>query len=216
VGTRAAKIDLLDVTNSTFTCNGSGCDSITLLRSEFKGQPMPEITELLQAWSNGNDAALETLIAQVDPELRQIAHKYMLNERPEHLLQTTALVNEALLKLIPENITWGNRKHFYSFVARRMRQVLVDYARKARRAEYVDVDLALIPVERPKEILLLDEALNKFAEIQPRAAAVVECRHYIGLTVKEVAELLGLGESTVERDWKFAQGWLKREMTKSR
>jgi hypothetical protein len=89
VGTRAAKIDLLDVTNSTFTCNGSGCDSITLLRSEFKGQPMPEITELLQAWSNGNDAALETLIAQVDPELRQIAHKYMLNERPEHLLQTT-------------------------------------------------------------------------------------------------------------------------------
>jgi RNA polymerase sigma factor (sigma-70 family) len=97
-----------------------------------------------------------------------------------------------------------------------MRQVLVDYARKARRAEYVDVDLALIPVERPKEILLLDEALNKFAEIQPRAAAVVECRHYIGLTVKEVAELLGLGESTVERDWKFAQGWLKREMTKSR
>jgi RNA polymerase sigma-70 factor, ECF subfamily len=174
---------------------------------------MPEITELLQAWSGGDEAALETLIPLVDQELRKIAHKYMLDERPEHMLQTTALVNEALIRLIPENISWANRKHFYFFVARRMRQVLVDYARKARRAEYVDVDVALIPVEKPQEILLLDQALTKLAEIYSRAAAVVECRHFIGLTIRQVAELLGIGESTVERDWEFAQTWLKREMS---
>lgn len=176
-------------------------------------EPMPEITELLQAWSGGDQAALETLIPLVDQELRKIAHKYMLDERPEHILQTTALVNEALLRLMPENISWANRKHFYFFVARRMRQVLVDYARRSRRAEYVDVDVALIPVEKPKEIVLLDEALTKFAEIHSRAAAVVECRHFIGLTIRQVAELLGIGESTVERDWEFAKTWLKREMT---
>lgn len=174
---------------------------------------MPEITELLQAWGKGDEAALETLIPLVDQELKKIAHKYLLNERTEHILQTTALVNEALIKLIPENISWANRKHFYSLVAKRMRQVLIDYARKARRAEYVDIDVALIPVEKPKNILLLDEALTKFAEIYPRAAAVVECRHFIGLTIQQVAELLGIGESTVERDWDFAQAWLQREMS---
>src|SRR2546423_3709060 len=105
----------------------------------------------------------------------------MRNERPGNLLQTTALVNEALIKLIRENIRYENRKHFYALVAKRMRQVLVDYARKAPRAEYVDVDEAGIPDEqRPKEILRLDEALNQPPQINERAATVVDCRYFIG------------------------------------
>src|SRR5215470_13753553 len=106
---------------------------------------MPEITELLRAWNAGDKQALDRLIPLVDKELKKIAHGYMRNERPGNILQTTALVNEALIKLIRENISYENRKHFYALVARRMRQVLVDYARKAPRAEYIDIDKAVIP-----------------------------------------------------------------------
>ena len=174
---------------------------------------MHEITDLLKAWSNGDTQALEKLMPLVDDELRKIAHNYMRNERSGHILQTTALVNEALIKLIRENISWENRKQFYALVAKRMRQVLVDYARRTQRADYVDVDDAVIRDETPKEILLLDEALTKLAGIDERKETIVECRYFIGLTLAEVAELLGVGQSTVEREWRFARSWLKREMT---
>ena len=173
---------------------------------------MHEITDLLKAWGGGDTHALEKLIPLVDDELRKIAHNYMRNERSGHILQTTALVNEALIKLIRENISWENRKQFYALVAKRMRQVLVDYARKTQRADYVDVDDAVIPDETPKEVLLLDEALTKLAGIDERKGTIVECRYFIGLTLAEVAELLGVGQSTVEREWRFARSWLKREM----
>lgn len=175
---------------------------------------MHEITDLLKAWNQGDKQALDKLIPLVDKELKKIAHAYMRNERPENILQTTALVNEALIKLIRDNVSYENRKHFYALVARRMRQVLVDYARKAPPAKFIDVEDAVIPDKRrPKEILMLDEALTKFAKDHERAAAVVECRYFIGLTLKEVAEVLDISQSTVERDWEFALAWLKREMT---
>jgi RNA polymerase sigma factor (TIGR02999 family) len=174
---------------------------------------MHEITDLLKAWSSGDTQALEKLVPLVDDELRKIAHHYMRNERSGHILQTTALVNEALIKLIRENISWENRQQFYALVAKRMRQVLVDYARRTQRADYVDVDEAVIPDETPKEVLLLDEALTKLAGIDERKETIVECRYFIGLTLVEIAELLGVGQSTVEREWRFARSWLKREMT---
>lgn len=174
---------------------------------------MHEITDLLKAWSSGNAQALEKLIPLVDDELRKIAHNYMRNERPGHILQTTALVNEALIKLIRENISWENRKQFYAIVAKRMRQVLVDYARRTERADYVDVDDAVIPDETPKEVLMLDQALTKLASIDQRKETVVEYRYFIGLTLAEIAEILGIAQSTVDRDWRFARSWLKREMS---
>jgi|SRR5687768_7075131 len=174
---------------------------------------MNEITDLLKAWNHGDKEALEALIRQVDFELKKIARAYMRKEKPGNLLQTTALVNEALMRLLPENISFDNRKHFYGFVARRMRQVLVDYARKAEDAEHVGLDGVVIPDEKSKELATLDEALTKLAGINERQARIVEGRYFIGLTRKEMAKILGLSETTVDRDWKDARGWLKREMT---
>jgi RNA polymerase sigma-70 factor (ECF subfamily) len=174
---------------------------------------MHEITDLLKALSKGDKQALDKLLPLVDEELKKIARPYMRNERPGNLLQTTALVNEALIKLIREDISYENRKHFYALVAKRMRQVLVDYARKAPRAEFIDVDEAVIPdTRRSKEVLELDQALTEFAKKYERAAMVVECRYFIGLTLKEVAEVLDISQKTVERDWEFALAWLKKYM----
>ena len=174
-----------------------------------------KITELLKAWGEGDKKALDNLIPLVDKELRKIAHKYMRKERPEHILQTTALVNEALMRIINENISYQNRKHFYVLVAKRMRQALVDIARQGTRAEQVEIDEEAFAVERSKELILLDEALQKFENSYKRQAEVVECRYFIGLTIKETAKVLEIAESTVERDWDFARTWLKREMTTS-
>lgn len=172
---------------------------------------MHQITELLRAWNAGDTQALDKLIPLVDKELKKIARGYMRNERSGHILQTTALVNEAVIKLIPENVSYENRKHFYALVAKRMRHVLIDYARKLPRAEHIDIDKAVMPAEqRPKEILMLDEALTEFAKDYKRAATVVECRYFIGLTLREVAEVLDVSQKTVERDWDFALAWLQQ------
>lgn len=175
--------------------------------------PEHQITELLKAWSEGDADALNRVWPLVDSELKKIARIYMADERSDHILQPTALVNEALIKLIPENISWENRKHFYGFVAKRMRQVLVDYSRRTETAEHVAIDDVEIPTEKPKELLLLDAALMKLASIDERIVTIVECRYFIGLTIPEVAELLGVGRSTVERDWRFARSWLNNEMS---
>lgn len=172
-----------------------------------------EITKLLKAWGKGDEEALSKLVPLVDKELRKIAHQYMRKENPAHILQTTALVNEAIIKLIRDNLRYENRKHFYVLVAKRMRQVLIDYARQSSRAEHVEFDeQEMAARERSKELVLLDEALKKFEKSYKRQAEVVECRYFIGLTVKETAKVLEIGESTVERDWDFARTWLKREM----
>ncbi len=178
------------------------------------------ITELLQAWSNGDSQALDQLIPLVDDELRKIAHAYMSRERSGHTLQTTALVNEALIRLIGgERIEWQSRRHFYGLVARRMRQVLIDYANKRLAAkgpgaaEHIDLETAVISPEMSEELRLLDAALIKLAEVDELKATIVEYRYFGGYTLKEVSELLGISETTVEREWRFARSWLKREMT---
>lgn len=179
------------------------------------------ITELLQAWSEGDSQALAKLIPLVDHELKKIAHAYMLEERPGHTLQTTALVNEALIRLIEgENISWENRRHFYALVARRMRQVLVDHARaqlaakRGGRPEHVPIEDAFaLSVEMSEEIIILDEALIKLAKVDQRKEEVVELKYFGGFTIQEVADVLDIAPSTVEREWRLARSWLKRETT---
>jgi RNA polymerase sigma-70 factor, ECF subfamily len=181
-----------------------------------------EITELLQAWSKGDAQALEKLVPLVDYELKKIAHAYMARERPGHTLQTTALVNEALIRLIGRTrINWHSRKHFYALVARRMRQVLIEYGRK-RLADkgpgdnlHIDLDTTIISPEMSEELRLLDQALTKLAEFDQLKSAIVEYRYFGGYTLKEVAELLDITETKVEREWRFTRSWLRRQITNS-
>ncbi len=178
-----------------------------------------EITELLQAWSAGDSQALEKLIPLVDSELRKIAHAYLSKEKAGHTLQTTALIAEAFIRLIQaENIQWGSRKHFYALVAHRMRQVLVDHAReqltakRGHRAEHIAVEDVFLSTEASEELLLLNEALIKLAELDERKEKIVELRYFGGFTLEEIAEFLGVSQSTVEREWRLARAWLKREI----
>jgi len=175
--------------------------------------PTHEITELLKAWNDGDRDALDKLVPLVDKELKILAHNYMRKERPEHLLQTTALVNEAILRLIREKISWDNRRQFYAIVARRMRQILIDYARRRPKAEYADLNEQIKAEERSAEIKRLHKALEELEATDKRMASIVEYRFFIGLPLAEIANLLGVGQSTVERDWLFARSWLKQEMT---
>lgn len=180
-----------------------------------------QITDLLQAWSRGDAHALSKLIPLVDDELKKIAQAKMAKERSGHILQTTALINEALLRLIAgEQIDWQSRKHFYALVTIRMRRVLVDYARRqlaSKRgggAEHIDVNEAVImSPERSEEMITLDEVLTKLAKTDEVKAKIIEHRYFGGFTVEEVAEILDVSPSTVEREWRFARAWLKREMT---
>jgi RNA polymerase sigma factor (TIGR02999 family) len=181
--------------------------------------PTHEITALLHAWSKGDAEALEKLVPLVDHELKKIAHAYLGKERTGHILQTTALMDDALIRMEAEKISWHDRKHFYSLVANRMRQVLVDDARKqlakkrGERPEQVDLaDVAAQPRETPEELIMLHNALTKLAGIDERKAKVVEHRHFGGFTLKEVAEILEIAPTTVEREWRLARAWLKREI----
>lgn len=179
-----------------------------------------KITELLQAWSAGDAHALSELIPLVDQELKKIAHAYMRNEQEGHILQTTALVAEALIKLMQgESISWQSRTQFYALVAKRMRQVLIDYARHqlaARRghgAEHVNIDDVFLTFEQSEELLVLHEALIKLAEMDERKARIVEYRYFGGFSLQEIADMVGVSQSTVERDWGLARAWLKKEIT---
>jgi len=178
-----------------------------------------EITELLQAWSRGDSDALAKLIPLVDRELKKIARAYIRKERPGHILQTTALVDEALIKLIrEEKMDWDNRKHFYALIARRMRQVLVDYARRqitrsGTRVVHVGISEAQELTNKASEELLdLHRALTKLANKDERKAKIVEQRYFGGFTFGEIAKMLGVSKSTVEREWNLARAWLSREI----
>jgi RNA polymerase sigma-70 factor, ECF subfamily len=173
---------------------------------------MPDITDLLKEWNKGDREALEKVIPLVDEELKKIARGYLRKEKREILLQTTALVHEALMRLLKKSVTWENRRQFYAIVARRMRQVLFDYARQRRKAEHI-ADAVMADELRSKEVILLDEALRKLQTLFKRPAQVVECRYFIGMPVKDIAAHLHVSTKTVERDWEAARAWLKREMT---
>ncbi|MDX6497990.1 MAG: hypothetical protein QOG23_1250 [Blastocatellia bacterium] len=180
-----------------------------------------EMTELLQAWSRGESEALARLLPLVDRELRRLAHSYLTRERAGHTLQTTALINEALIRFIEaDKIDWQSRRHFYSIVARRMRQILVEHAReqltlkRGNRAERVDLSVAdRLSTETSQELVVLDTALTKLAELDERKSKVVEYRYFGGFTLEEVADLLDVSPGTVEREWRLARSWLRREMT---
>jgi RNA polymerase sigma-70 factor, ECF subfamily len=180
-----------------------------------------EITELLQAWSKGDAEALAKLIPLVDLELRRLAHSYMSKERVGHTLQTTALINEALIRFIEaDKIDWQSRVHFYSIVARRMRQILVEHAReqltakRGRGAEHVNISAAdRLSAEKSEEVVVLDAALNKLARIDERKSKIVEYRYFGGFTLPEVADILDVSPATVEREWRLARSWLLREIT---
>jgi RNA polymerase sigma factor (TIGR02999 family) len=183
-------------------------------------QPVSEITELLVDWNNGDPSALDKLLPRVEKELHRLAHGYMRHENPNHTLQTTALVNEAYLRLIDQRKTrWQNRAHFFAIAAQIMRRILLNYARDQHRAKRggraIQVslsDVALVSREKTDEIIALDEALEKLAKVDERKAKVVELRHFGGLNNKEIAEVLSISEITVVRDVNFATAWLLREM----
>lgn len=179
-----------------------------------------EITQLLVAWNQGDAAALEQLTPLVQGELHRLAKRYMAGERPGHLLQTTALVNEAYLRLIDwQNVEWQNRAHFFALAAQLMRRVLVDYARARQREKRGgDVlrvslsDATNVAVERGADLVALDEALQTLEQLNPRQSRVVELRFFAGLSHEETAEALRVSVGTVRRDWSLAEAWLFREL----
>jgi RNA polymerase sigma-70 factor, ECF subfamily len=181
----------------------------------------PQITELLKAWSNGDKEALETIIPLIEVELHRIARRFMRNENTGHLLQTTALVNEAFLKLVDQrSVKWQNRAHFYAIAAQCMRRILINHARGEHRAkrgggaQRVSFSRAEdVFTETNDELLALDEALTRLTVLDQRKSKVVELRYFGGLSVEETAEVLQVSPVTVMRDWNLARAWLRREIT---
>ena len=183
--------------------------------------PSPkEITRLLVAWGDGDQSALDKLVPLVQSELHRLAHHYMGRERPGHTLQTSALVNEAYIRLIDwKNVRWQNRAHFFGVSAQLMRRILVDFARERhylkRGGGALQVSMseaAAFAMDKEADLVALDEALVKLSEMDRRKAQVVELRFFGGLSVKEVAEVLKISEETVMRDWRLAKVWLLRQL----
>jgi RNA polymerase sigma factor (TIGR02999 family) len=183
----------------------------------------PDVTQLLVAWSDGDREALDKLTPLVYDELRRLAHHYMSHERAGHTLQTTALVNEAYLRLVDQKeVRWQNRAQFFGLAAQVMRHILVDHARSQTRAKrgggaiVVPLDeAAVLTPERAADLVALDDALQLFAKEYPRKSQVVELRYFGGLSVEETAEVLKVSPVTVMRDWNVAKAWLYREMSKA-
>ena len=178
------------------------------------------ITALLVAWTQGEEAALAELTPLVHHELRRLARSYLRRERDSHTLQTDALVNEAYVRLIDlRRIAWRDRTHFFALAARLMRHILVDYARSRQyqkrggNLQRVPLELANLAVDRSGDLVALDDALAALAAVDPRKAQVVELRHFGGLSVAEVAEVLTVSEQTVMRDWRLAKIWLLRQLS---
>ena len=182
-----------------------------------------EVTELLLDWSKGDQAAFDALMPLVYNELHRIAYRYMSRERPGHTLQTTALVDEAYLRLIDQKrVRWQNRAHFFAVAAQAMRRILIDHARRHRYAKrgggahrVALEEAAVISDERASDLLALNEALTSLASIDPQQSRVVELRFFGGLTIEETAEALKLSVDMVKREWATAKAWLFHEMSKS-
>jgi len=183
-------------------------------------RPRPQVTDLLLAWGNGDRAALDELLPIIHQELRRLARLQMRGERENHTLQTTALVNEAFLRLVDlRRIGWQDRTHFLALSARLMRRILVDHARsrgyqkRGGGAATVTLDDALLAPGRGANFVALDDALQDLARVDARKSQVVELRFFGGLSVAETAEALGISPETVMRDWRFAKVWLLRQVS---
>jgi RNA polymerase sigma-70 factor, ECF subfamily len=183
-------------------------------------QQQHELTGLLQAWRRGDREALDRLVSLVHTELHRLAHRYIARERPGHTLQTSALVNEAYLRLIDASqVDWRDRAHFFAVAATIMRQVLIQYARlrqsQKRGGSPIRVEFSedLVPSpERDADLIAVDDALNLLARTDPREAKVVEMRFFGGLSEAETAHVLGISNRTVRREWDHARAWLLREL----
>jgi RNA polymerase sigma factor (TIGR02999 family) len=186
--------------------------------------PSIEVTQLLKAWGHGDEGALGRLIPVVQQELHRLAHFYMSREKPDHTLQTTALVNEVYLRLVDiAQVSWQDRAHFFAIAARIMRRILTDFARSRNYQKrggavlHVPFEEALaVSKERDAEIIALDEALVALAAVDARKSQVVELRFFGGLSVEETAEVLKVSPETVKRDWRFAKSWLHRVLSRER
>lgn len=187
--------------------------------------PSPqEVTQLLMDWRNGDQAALDKLMPLVYDELRRLAGHYMKRERPGHTLQPTELANEAYLRLVgQQQIDWQNRAHFFAIAARVMRHLLVDHARSRGYAKHgggalhVSLDEgAVVSAEPDASLLALDEALARLGAFDPRKSQIVELRFFGGLSAEEAAEILGVSEITVKREWLKAKAWLYRELSQEK
>ena len=184
------------------------------------GPPSHEVTQLLQAWSDGDQKALEQLMPLVYGELHRLAKRYMSRERAGHTLQTTALVNEAYLKLVDlTRMNWRNRAHFFAVSAQLMRRILIDFARSRHTLKReagtgpVSLDEAPVVSQQPHaDLIALDDALNALTTVDPRKGHVVELRFFGGLSMEETAEVLNVSAETVMRDWKLAKMWLLHEL----
>jgi RNA polymerase sigma-70 factor, ECF subfamily len=190
---------------------------MTESRAPESGQ---EITQLLLEWGKGDESALEHLLPAVYDELRRIARNFMRRQDPRHTLQTTALVNEAYLRLVDSSrVNWQDRTHFFAISAQIMRRILVDAARRKNSQKrggdqlMVTLDEGIdVPVQNQTDLVALDEALSRLALLNPRYCQIVELRYFAGLTEEQVAETLEISARTVRRDWSVAKAWLYREL----
>jgi RNA polymerase sigma-70 factor (ECF subfamily) len=180
----------------------------------------PDVTRLLRAWTNGDQTALKELAPFVFAELKRLARRQMARERPDHTLESGALVNEAYLRLVDwTNAQWQNRAHFFAMCARIMRQILVDHARSrnyGKRNTGCKItleDATAVCDLKSQDVLALDDALKRLAELNPRKSDVVEMRFFGGLSVEEIAAVLKVSRPTVIRDWNFARAWLRAELS---
>ena len=188
----------------------------------MKSKPQPDLTRLLHAWGAGDAAALNELMPHVHAELHRIARLHMAGERPMHTLQASALINEAYIRLAGwEGVPWKNRCQFFAVSAQVMRRILVDHARtrdahkRGGLANRVTLDTSVIAKagkSKTQDVIALDDAMKRLAEVDPRKSSVVELRVFGGLEVEEVAEVLGIAAITVKRDWKLALAWLRSEL----
>jgi RNA polymerase sigma factor (TIGR02999 family) len=180
-----------------------------------------EVTQLLIDWGSGDQAALDELIPLVYDELRRMAARYMRRESPGHTLQTSALINEAYLRLVDQrNVKWQNRAHFFGVAAQLMRRILVDHARSRSRTkrggqvQMVSLYGQAVLAKETEEVIALDDALNNLSALDPRKSQIVEMKFFGGLTTEEVAEVLNVKPRTIEREWRKAKAWLNRAITR--
>lgn len=182
--------------------------------------PSAQVTALLNDWSKGDQAALEKLLPAIYDELRDLAREYLRHERRDHTLQATALVHEAYFRLVDANTAWQGRVHFFRAAAQAMRRILVDHAR-ARKAAKRAIDGEKVPLHEEElaeelelsddgglDLVEVDEALQALARLDERKASIVELRYFAGLSIEEIAEVLGISEATVKREWVLARAWL--------
>jgi len=176
------------------------------------------VTQMLLAWGEGDEAARDALIPLVYDHLHRIARRHLRNERPGHSLQTTALINEAYLKLIEQSVSWQNRNHFFGIAARLMRQILVDHARARKRlkrggdGQQISLTAAEGEPEQGADLLALNDALEALSEVDPQRSRIVELRFFGGLTIEETAQVMRVSTPTVERGWRAARAWLQTEL----